>query len=61
MHCSKPNHDLTVNSIIDSELCTKSETAFNHSLDYPLYIVQKESTYVRNYLSPVSDSEYHIE
>ena len=36
MHCSKINHDLTVNNIIDNELCNcgRTETAFHYFLEY---------------------------
>ena len=41
MHCSKLNHDLTVNNIIDNELynCGRTETAFHYFLECPLYII----------------------
>ena len=43
MHCSKLNHYLTVNNIIDNELCNcgRTETAFHYFLECPLYIVQR--------------------
>ena len=36
MHCSKLNHDLTVNNIIDNELCNcgRTETAFHYFQEY---------------------------
>ena len=41
LHCSKLNHDLTANNIIENELCNcgRTETAFHYFLECPLYIV----------------------
>ena len=40
MHCSKLNYDLTVNNIIDNELCncSRTETAFHYFLECSLFI-----------------------
>ena len=40
MHCSKLNYDLTVNNIIDNELCNcgRTETAFHYFLECSLFI-----------------------
>ena len=43
MHCSKLNHGLTVNNIIDNELCNcgGTETAFHYFIECPLFIAQR--------------------
>ena len=63
LHCSKLNHDLTANDIIDIELCNcgRTETAFHYFLDCPFLVYRsKESTCVRNYLFTFINSKYYI-
>ena len=54
MHCSKLNHDLTVNNIIDNELCNcgRTETAFHYFLECPLYIVQRNQLMLETIFLP---------
>ena len=43
MHCGELDHDLTMDNLIDNELynCERTDTALDHFLEYPLYIVQR--------------------
>ena len=54
MQCSKLNHDLTVNNIIDNELCNcgRTEAASHYFLECPLYIVQRNQLMLETIFLP---------
>ena len=54
MKCSKLNHDLSANNIIDNDLCNcgNSETAFHFFLECPLYIIFRNDIQMKTMFLP---------